>query len=74
MMHGVEFVLDRKTNAPAAELTVAVMERAKELGLLIGRGGIDGNVLRIKPPMCWTQEDCAFACAVLDQALSEVGG
>ena len=38
--------------------------------MLIGKGGIDGNVLRIKPPMCITAADADFALDVLDQALS----
>jgi alanine-glyoxylate transaminase/(R)-3-amino-2-methylpropionate-pyruvate transaminase len=46
-----------------------VHEKAKDLGLLIGKGGLYGNVLRIKPPMCITREDCAFLCQVLDVAL-----
>ena len=42
-------------------------------GLLIGKGGVFGNVLRIKPPMCIQREDCDFMCKVLDICLSEVG-
>ena len=71
LMLGVEFVLDHATKTPAPAQTSAIMERARELGLLIGKGGLDGNVLRIKPPMCWTHADCDFACAVLDQCIAE---
>ena len=48
-----------------------VVERSRELGLLLGKGGLHGNVIRLKPPMCWTEEDCEFACAVLDRCLDE---
>ena len=71
LMLGVEFVTDQESKTPAPAQTTAIMERAKDLGLLIGKGGLDGNVLRIKPPMCWTRADCDFACAVLDRCLSE---
>lgn len=71
LMLGVELVEDRKTKAPASARTADVFERAKNLGLLIGKGGIAGNVLRIKPPMCITREDVDFMIRVLDIALSE---
>ena len=38
--------------------------------MLIGKGGLDGNVLRIKPPMCITAADVEFAIDVLDRTLS----
>jgi len=50
------------------------MEHARELGLLIGKGGLYGNVLRIKPPMCIRAEDVDFAIDVLDVALARARG
>jgi len=72
LLLGVELVTDRTTKQPATEQTAALHERAKELGVLIGKGGLFGNVLRIKPPMCITREDCDFLCRVLDIALTEL--
>jgi alanine-glyoxylate transaminase/(R)-3-amino-2-methylpropionate-pyruvate transaminase len=74
LMLGVELVRDRATKEPAREETLAVMEHARELGLLIGKGGLYGNVLRIKPPMCITAEDVDFAIDVLDVALARARG
>ncbi len=71
LMLGVELVEDRTSKAPATALTAAVHDRTKNLGLLIGKGGLHGNVLRIKPPMCITKDDCEFLCRVLDVALHE---
>ena len=71
LMLGMELVEDRTSKAPATALTAAVHENARDLGLLIGKGGLHGNVLRIKPPMCITLEDCDFLCRVLDIALGE---
>jgi alanine-glyoxylate transaminase/(R)-3-amino-2-methylpropionate-pyruvate transaminase len=51
---------------------VEVFERAKDHQLLIGKGGLYGNVLRIKPPMCINKEDCDFALKVLDHVIGEV--
>ncbi|VAX36126.1 hypothetical protein MNBD_PLANCTO03-1392, partial [hydrothermal vent metagenome] len=72
LMLGVELVTDRTTKDPATAETAAVFERCKDLGVLIGKGGLFGNVLRIKPPMCITRKDCDYLCAVLDTALTEV--
>jgi alanine-glyoxylate transaminase / (R)-3-amino-2-methylpropionate-pyruvate transaminase len=74
LMLGVELVSDRKTKEPARKETLAVLEAAREMGVLIGKGGLDGNVLRIKPPMCITAEDVDFTLDVLDQALGSVKG
>lgn len=40
--------------------------------MLLGKGGLHGNVFRIKPPMCITKPDVDFLVAALDQALSEL--
>ncbi len=63
---------DRSTKEPATEECAQVFETAKDLGLLIGKGGLYGNVLRIKPPMCVTREDIDFLTDVLDIALTRV--
>lgn len=70
LMLGVELVQDRLTKAPAKEAAMAVMEHCRRLGVLLGKGGLDGNVLRIKPPMCITRPDVDFALAVLDESLT----
>lgn len=71
LMLGIEFVTDRESLAPNKELCLHVFERARELGLLLGKGGLSGNVLRIKPPMCINEQDVDFMLAVIDLALSE---
>ena len=72
LMLGVELVKDRRTKEPASPECAAVFERCKELGLLIGKGGLWGNTLRIKPPMCITDADADFMLEVIDEALSGV--
>ncbi|NNG00813.1 MAG: aminotransferase class III-fold pyridoxal phosphate-dependent enzyme [Desulfobacteraceae bacterium] len=72
LMTGIELVTDRKAKTPATQACAQVFERAKDLGLLIGKGGFFGNVLRIKPPMCITRADIDFMIEVLDLSLSEV--
>jgi alanine-glyoxylate transaminase / (R)-3-amino-2-methylpropionate-pyruvate transaminase len=70
LMLGVELVRDRRTKEPASAGTLEVMEAAREMGVLLGKGGLAGNVLRIKPPMCITAADADFALDVLDRALT----
>ena len=47
LMAGVELVEDRKTKAPAAVATAQLMESTRENRILLGKGGLYGNVLRI---------------------------
>ena len=63
---------DHATKAPAKEECVRVFERCRELGLLLGKGGLHGNVLRIKPPMCLTAADADFMLEALDAAFREI--
>ncbi|MGD9722008.1 MAG: aspartate aminotransferase family protein [Pirellulales bacterium] len=71
LMLGVELVRDRETKEPANTETADVLELCKERGLLIGKGGLYGNVLRIKPPMCLTKDDVDFLVECLDGALAQ---
>jgi len=66
LMIGVELVKNRRTKAPATDECLKIFEHAKNLGLLVGKGGFFGNVLRIKPPMCLTKADADFMIEVLD--------
>ena len=72
LMTGIELVKDRNTKEPASEETLYVFERTKDLGLLLGKGGLKGNVLRIKPPMCINMDDVNFMTDVLDETFSEL--
>ena len=72
LMLGVDLVKDRTTKSPAKEETLQVFEMAKDMGLLIGKGGFHGNVLRIKPPMCFTKADADFLLEVLDMCFEKL--
>ena len=69
LMLGMELVRDRATKEPAKAEALDVLESSRDMGVLFGKGGIDGNVLRIKPPMCVTAEDADFAVEVLHVGL-----
>ncbi len=72
LMLGIEFVKDRTTKQPGKEECAQVVENARELGLLLGKGGLWGQTIRFAPPMNITQADADFLLAVLDEAISAV--
>jgi 4-aminobutyrate aminotransferase len=69
LMLGVELVKpgSKNPNAPAA---AAVMEAAKREGLLIGKGGVYGNVLRIAPPLTLTEAEADEGYSMLERAIT----
>ena len=72
LMIGCELVTDRESKTPAREVCAEVFERCRQHGLLLGKGGLYGNVLRIKPPMCLNEQDVDFLLDVLDECLSGI--
>ncbi len=72
LMLGIELVKDRQTKEPATAECAEALEKSRHYGLLIGKGGLFGNTLRIKPPMCLTLDDADFLVSVLDQVFSEI--
>ena len=72
LMQGVELVEDRKTKEPATKRTAKLLEATKKQGLLIGKGGLYGNVLRIAPSMLVSATDVDDAAARLDKAFAEI--
>jgi 4-aminobutyrate aminotransferase len=72
MMLGIEIVRNQDTKEPATQEMLKVMEICRQNGILIGKGGIDGNVIRIQPPLELTNEQAKETCRVLDIAFSEV--
>jgi 4-aminobutyrate aminotransferase-like enzyme len=71
LMLGIELVEDRKTKEPAPKRTNKLLEAAKKQGLLIGKGGLYGNVIRIAPSMLITKSEVDDAAARLDRAFAE---
>lgn len=72
LMQGIELVLDRETKEPAPQLANGLLEASRKASLLIGKGGMYGNVLRVAPPLIATKEHIQEALEKLDWALSQV--
>jgi 4-aminobutyrate aminotransferase-like enzyme len=73
-MQGLELVKDRQTKEPAPEATLQLLERARENGLLVGKGGLYGNVVRLSPMLNIGRADVDEALALLDKSLVEIRG
>ncbi len=68
---GIELVLDRATRTPAPLQAAYVAERLREEGILMSTDGPDHNVLKIKPPLVFTEADAERVVGALDKILAE---
>lgn len=73
LLLGVELVRDRRTKEPAAKETNALLTACRDQRLLIGKGGLYGNVIRISPPMNIGTGDVDEFTRRLDAALGAIG-
>jgi 4-aminobutyrate aminotransferase-like enzyme len=71
LMQGMELVGEKKK--PDVENTKRVMELTKNSGLLVGKGGTYGNVLRVAPPLNVNKDQVDQALWVLDQSFAQLG-
>ena len=70
LLQAVELVADRQSKTPAAAETSRVLEAARENRLIIGKGGMYGNVLRVSPPMNVGRGDVDQFMELLDRSLA----
>ena len=66
---GVELVRERRTQAPAESETRTVLNALRRGGVLVGREGRHGNVLKIRPPIVFQPSHVDRLLAALDRAL-----
>ena len=71
LMQAMELVGENKK--PDAEALKRLFETTKRHGLLIGKGGLMGNVVRIAPPLNVTKDQVDHALKVLDQSFAQMG-
>ena len=71
LLQAIELVEDRASRRPAPAATVRVLEAARENGLLIGKGGLYGNVIRLSPPMNITRADVDEFIRRLDASFTQ---
>jgi 4-aminobutyrate aminotransferase-like enzyme len=71
LMQAIELVKDRGSKEPDPQATNRLMEATRKRGLLIGKGGLFGNTLRIAPPMIVNQGQIDDALRILGEGLQE---
>jgi 4-aminobutyrate aminotransferase-like enzyme len=68
---GVELVRDHETLEPAAEEASFISNRFREYGILLGTDGPFHNVIKIRPPMPFSETDADLLIATMDRILAE---
>jgi 4-aminobutyrate aminotransferase-like enzyme len=69
LLQAIELVEDPVSKTPAVAQTLAVMEAARENGILLGKGGLHGNILRFSPPLNISKTDVDEFARLLDASL-----
>jgi 4-aminobutyrate aminotransferase-like enzyme len=72
LLQAMEFVKDRVSKEPDAAMTNKFMEECRNRGLLVGKGGLHGNVVRTSPPLNISKADVDEAIKIMDQALTAI--
>ncbi|MFN3430294.1 MAG: aspartate aminotransferase family protein [Candidatus Sericytochromatia bacterium] len=72
LMQALELVKDRETKEPYKEMQPKLVEAAREQGLIIGKGGLYGNVIRMSPPMSISRTEVDMAIEMLDRAFAAI--
>jgi len=72
LMQGIELVKDRETKEPAPQAVLTVFEETKRRGVLIGKGGLYGNVIRTGMMLNSTKDHVDELITALDAAFKGV--
>ena len=72
LMQALELVQDRRTKAPAPGAVMQLMEATRENRLLVGKGGLYSNVIRISPPLNISRSDVDEFARLLDLSFDRV--
>lgn len=68
---GVDLVVDRQTREPAPNQASYVVNRLRERGILAGTDGPYHNVIKLRPPLVFSQADADLFASTLDEVLAE---
>lgn len=74
LLLGVELVKDRNTKVHAIDEAVKFMDACKDRGLLLGKGGLFGNVIRLAPPISINKERIHSMLQIMDEAFTAIAG
>lgn len=72
LLLGMELVKDRTSKEHAPLETLKLLDLCRMRGLLVGKGGLFGNVVRFAPPLSISQKECDRLIEILDESLGEI--
>ena len=72
LMQGIEFVKDRETKEPGTAEATQFQEECRKNGLLVGKGGMLSNVIRLAPMLNTTKADVDSAIRIMDKSLETI--
>ena len=72
LFFGAEMVLDKKTKAPAKEITNEIVNKMRENGVLLSSSGIHNNTLKIRPSMQFSKKNTDLLISTLDNVLKKI--
>jgi len=71
---GIEMVSDRQGKTPDRDLAIDVVNRLKDKGFLTSNAGAFGNVVKIRPPLVFSQENAEDFLAAFDETVAAIDG
>jgi 4-aminobutyrate aminotransferase-like enzyme len=72
LMQGIEIVKDKAGKEPSTAAVAQIFEETKKQRVLIGKGGLYGNVLRLGPPLIADKSHIDELILALDKAFAAV--
>jgi len=72
LVMGLELVDPKDGQTPSPELIGRLIHRCAENGLLLGKVGMYGNVVRIAPPLVITEDEALMAADIIDAGLRDL--
>ena len=70
LFFGIDLVSDRQTKEPGAGVAKRVVNELRNKGILMSKIGEHDNVLKLRPPLCFSQENADRLISTLDDVLS----
>jgi 4-aminobutyrate aminotransferase-like enzyme len=69
LFFGIDLVSDRETKEPAADKAQAIVNGMRHKGILMSRIGEHDNVLKLRPPLCFSKENADLLVSTLDEVM-----
>jgi 4-aminobutyrate aminotransferase/(S)-3-amino-2-methylpropionate transaminase len=69
MVLGLEFVKDKDTKEPAPDLTRRVIDESAQNGVIVGKVGIFGNVIRVGPPLVMNEDEALESLDIMEEVI-----